>query len=379
MIGGLFRLEIPPDRVYGLDILRALAILFVVYAHGSYLLMRVLPIDLVNVFVLDGVAIFFVLSGFLIGGILIRQFEQRSADASGLAQFWVRRWFRTLPNYYLVLGILASYQVASSDLRLADISSYFLFLQNFASKHPAFFPEAWSISIEEWFYLLIPSTLLLLVVLKLEFRRALLLLIVAVALGSLAWRYWRFSSQDIANVFVWDAQFRKQVVMQMDSLIYGLLFAYLRYYHPDWWPRYRRLLFVFGLLLLLAHKFTMFYQGSYLQEFGLYYSVFSFVLIAVGTASLLPLLSTLQRNAGMAYRFFSTISLISYSMYLLHFSLVQRLLVPWVTAWLPAMTDPWSSLVRYLLYWVLTVALSILLCKYFELPVMRLRDRFSRG
>ena len=220
MIGELFKLEIPANRIYGLDILRAMAILFVVYAHGSYLLRNVLPIDLVNILVLDGVAIFFVLSGYLIGGILIKQFDQGSANPAGLSRFWVRRWFRTLPNYFLVLGILVAYQVSTSDLRLADVGSYFLFLQNFASKHPRFFPEAWSISIEEWFYLLVPSALLLLITLKLQLRRALLVLIAGIALTSIAWRYWRFSSMDVGNIFVWDAQFRKQVVTQMDSLIW---------------------------------------------------------------------------------------------------------------------------------------------------------------
>ena len=121
MIGKLFKLELPTNRVYGLDILRAMAILFVVFAHGSYLLRKVLPIDLVNIFVLDGVAIFFVLSGFLIGGILIRQFDQRRMDGRGLSQFWIRRWFRTLPNYYLVLLILVGYHMATSELALSLI------------------------------------------------------------------------------------------------------------------------------------------------------------------------------------------------------------------------------------------------------------------
>lgn len=378
MIGKLFKLEIPANRIYGLDILRAMAILFVVFAHGSYLLRKVLTIDSINILVLDGVAIFFVLSGYLIGGILIKQFNQGSANPTGLSRFWIRRWFRTLPNYFLVLAILVTYQVSTSDLRLADVGSYFLFLQNFASKHPRFFPEAWSISIEEWFYLLIPTALLLLVTLELELRRALLALITGIVLASIAWRYWRFSSMDVSSIFVWDAQFRKQVVTQMDSLIYGVFCAYLSYYHNPAWQRFRLPLFVLGLVMLAAHRFSMFHQVSYLQQYGLYYSVFSSVLISVGTALLLPLLANLRGDHGLFYRFFSYISLISYSMYLLHFSLVQRILVPWAGSLLPNMPDPWLSVSHYLLYWTITLALSTLLCKYFELPMMRLRERFGR-
>jgi peptidoglycan/LPS O-acetylase OafA/YrhL len=165
----------------------------------------------------------------------------------------------------------------------------------------------------------------------------------------------------------------------MDSLIYGVLFAYLRYYHGALWARHRLGPLLAGLALLAFHKVTMFYQGEYLQQFGLYYSVFSSVLISVGTALLLPWLSALRHGRGLAFRFFSLISLISYSMYLVHFSLVQRILVPWMSSGLGGMAEPYLSIFKYLLFWVLTIGLSILLCKYFELPVMRLRDRFGRA
>jgi peptidoglycan/LPS O-acetylase OafA/YrhL len=59
-------------RLYGLDILRAAAILTVVYAHGYPYLMAYVPRRAYRLFALDGVTMFFVLSGYLIGGILLR-------------------------------------------------------------------------------------------------------------------------------------------------------------------------------------------------------------------------------------------------------------------------------------------------------------------
>ena len=98
-------IEISDKRIYGLDILRALAILFVVVGHGKFLLPTKLYF-LHEAFVFDGVSIFFVLSGFLIGGILIKLLDKSQPAKELLVDFWIRRWFRTLPNYFLVLFIL---------------------------------------------------------------------------------------------------------------------------------------------------------------------------------------------------------------------------------------------------------------------------------
>src|SRR5205085_5698906 len=103
-------------RIYGLDILRAVAILLVIYAHwivhvGS---------EIFNLG--DGVAIFFVLSGFLIGKILFSIINKRFAFRD-LINFWIRRWFRTLPAYFFVVGLV---MIFTHELHL----SYFIFAQN---------------------------------------------------------------------------------------------------------------------------------------------------------------------------------------------------------------------------------------------------------
>jgi peptidoglycan/LPS O-acetylase OafA/YrhL len=95
-------------RIYGLDILRSMAILFVVYYHGYVLISNIGSEDLLVNWVPDGVTIFFVLSGFLIGGIFIRTLQQPFFSFKSLLNFWIKRWFRTLPNYYLVLIIITA-------------------------------------------------------------------------------------------------------------------------------------------------------------------------------------------------------------------------------------------------------------------------------
>ena len=93
------------NRIYGLDILRAFAILFVLYSHAFFLIMDHVNERVYNLLSLDGVTLFFVLSGFLIGGILIRTIENKGFGFKELLNFWTRRWFRTLPNYFLMLMV----------------------------------------------------------------------------------------------------------------------------------------------------------------------------------------------------------------------------------------------------------------------------------
>ena len=89
-----------PTRNFGLDILRAVAIGLVLLAHGltsatAHSKLRV-PLATGAFF---GVELFFVLSGFLIGGILFRSIAEAGVfTPAALRGFWLRRWFRTLPN-----------------------------------------------------------------------------------------------------------------------------------------------------------------------------------------------------------------------------------------------------------------------------------------
>ena len=101
------RFGLAERRIYGLDILRSVAILSVIYDHGYHIVSsRVSQESYWRFFYLDGVTLFFVLSGFLIGGIFIKKVTQPGYDTKQLFNFWIRRWFRTLPNYYLVLVVL---------------------------------------------------------------------------------------------------------------------------------------------------------------------------------------------------------------------------------------------------------------------------------
>src|SRR4051812_29833906 len=111
-------------RIYGLDILRTFAILSVIYEHGYRLLNpSIISWNQYDFFVFDGVSIFFVLSGYLIGQILIKLF-QRDVSRKDIYNFWIRRWCRTLPAYFLVLSILGAWFYCIKAISIKNLIPY---------------------------------------------------------------------------------------------------------------------------------------------------------------------------------------------------------------------------------------------------------------
>jgi peptidoglycan/LPS O-acetylase OafA/YrhL len=369
----LLRIELNPDRIYGLDILRALAILFVVAGHGEQLIPEA-RYKYVNFFLFDGVSIFFVLSGFLIGGILIKILQENSIDSKLIVNFWIKRWFRTLPNYFLVLIVLLSLNLLFIDnFSFHEYKSYFLFSQNLFSAHPDFFREAWSLSVEEWFYLLIPVLLFILIkALKISVNNAILLCVFSIIISITLFRYFRYATSTIEEISVWDKTFRKQVFTRLDSLMYGVIGAYVYYHFADFWNKYRIQFLISGLALFIFMKFNLFD----IRTFGLYSCVFSFSFTSIATLLILPYLSSVKSGKGFVFKLVTYISLISYSMYLINFTIVQKWIlgnIEWSV--LKDLNSYVFLLTRYSIYWLLTVVISILMYKYFEIPFMNLRTK----
>lgn len=138
------------SRLFGLDLLRALAIVGVLASHAGGVFAAWgggrLP-HLVAVSGTFGVTLFFVLSGFLVGGILRRALR----EGGTLGRFLLRRWLRTVPLYWLAIAALASLDPPPHLLR--DVVRYATFTQNLLPPQlDWFFPVSWTLAVEEWFY-----------------------------------------------------------------------------------------------------------------------------------------------------------------------------------------------------------------------------------
>lgn len=375
---GLLKVSLSKNRVFGLDLLRALAILFVVYSHTIQLLIKIWPKKIFTAPVFDGVSIFFVLSGFLIGGILIRILESKEATWPTLVNFWIRRWFRTLPNYFLVFLLLFVLQgLLRGKTTFMEAWQYLFFIQNFDAIHPFFFPEAWSLSVEEWFYILIPVCVFVLRAFKVKTKNSLLITISIVLLFSVAVRYFRFVDIEKVTFNHWDNIFRKQVITRLDSIIFGVIGAWLSHYYSKFWNNRKRFWLVVGIFLMIVHKALIYFRIDLGLNYNLYYTVFSFSLISIATLALLPFLSTYHLKEGRAFRFFTTISLISYSMYLINLSLVQHVFMRALYKIWPLESSTYTPAAYFVVAWSATIVGSIIIYKYFEMPTTRLREKFN--
>jgi peptidoglycan/LPS O-acetylase OafA/YrhL len=364
-----------PDRIFGLDLMRAVAILLVLIAHGGWIFGETGSgaHQLLALMGYLGVEIFFVLSGFLIGRILFRLYTSGDFSAASVMFFLKRRWFRTLPAYYLVLilNILLAYLIG---YQISDLWRYFFFLQNFNAPLLAFFPESWSLSVEEFAYLFLPLMLVFIGKIFSFYSPKILFLLSCLSLMAFAFaakvhyhQHFGFHSMDYWNIAV-----KSVVIFRLDAILMGVLCSWIYSTNLRLWDQSRSL----GLLVAFA-GFGFMTVGLSLwqitpERFPLFWNVFYLPMTSLSIAGLLPALSRWVRAPRLVLVPVTFISLISYSLYLLHYSLVLQGLKYLVD------TDAASPMVGYglvALYFVLTFGFGYLLFRYFEKPMTDLRER----
>ncbi len=381
----LFQFEISENRIFGLDVLRFVAIFMVLLGHSLILVPQEYKKS-VNPFLYDGVAIFFVLSGFLIGGILVKIVNKQSASWAGLLDFWKRRWMRTLPVYLVVLLFLLVYTLIFFPVNFPkEWFRFFIFTQNiFGHYRPGFFAEAWSLSIEEWFYLSVP---LILFVALMVFKSSTKWTILLVSIGLLAaityYRYYLYYSYGISeNPNLYQIKlFKKfltygidyQVIPRLDSIMFGVLAAFIAHYYPLVWNAKWNILLVFvGLYLLYYSKFHM---G---KSYGPFANIWCPTLKSLAVFFMLPFMSNLRKGLGKWTIWISFFSLISYSMYLVNLNVVTIAIIKQTihgnySVGKFVAGEGW--ILDYLLFWIFTISISFVLYQWIEVPFMKLRDK----
>ena len=352
------------NRIFGLDIFRAFAIVLVVIGHGDFILTDTILEGFPYFKMIDGVDIFFVLSGFLIGGIILKKINKADRfKSSDLINFWKRRWLRTLPNYYLILllnYLVVKYGIINQNIEYFNFH-FITFTHNFSSPFSGFFWESWSLSVEEWFYIFTP--LIIFGLLKiLPSKTSFLVSTLIMIAFPLMYRFSIYTPK--IDDFWLDVTFRKTVLCRLDSIGYGLIFAWIFYYYSKFWNKIKIPALILGIGLIIFIVNYNSYPNSFYKQ-TIYFSLVPFTAMLF-----LPISESYKKGTGIIPIAIQHISKISYSMYLINFALVALV----IKSNFPP-TGGINGVFKYLLYWTIVILGSTILFKYFEKPIMDLRDK----
>jgi peptidoglycan/LPS O-acetylase OafA/YrhL len=296
------------DRIPSLDGLRAISIIAVLVSHASFTLNFPhlwWPIDAVL-----GVRIFFVISGFLITWLMLK--EESTTGKMSLPAFYRRRFFRILPVFwcYLIVICLLLYLHVLSFAPIQIIQSL-TFTVGFWKQFPHWVLEhTWSLTVEEHFYLLWPTTF---VFLPTPVKR-LSAVTIALVTGPLI-RAWIYVHPHSSSWMMWT------ILGNGDMIGWGCFAAIMMHYHPDrmlkilkWHPALVR------LAAIVAIHFAQSYCTRVIGSFS--FALSDGVWMSIQAAAIAYLIISLKEvKAGILYRLlnlplFVRIGVLSYSLYI---------------------------------------------------------------
>jgi peptidoglycan/LPS O-acetylase OafA/YrhL len=222
------------QRRPGLDLLRALAIIVVVIYHAGIMGFP-LP-NRVHRWGWIGVDLFFVLSGYLIGGQLLAELARN--ERLNLARFYARRALRIMPAYFLILAIYFLLPTLREYPDMAQPLWKFLFsVQNVALHGGTAFSHAWSLAVEDQFYFALPFLLLVLF-----WRpRAAIVLSCGIVLGGILLRAFLAAQNRLVDGAIAFRGFQAWIYYptwtRLDPLVFGVMIAAIEKFRPQLWHR----------------------------------------------------------------------------------------------------------------------------------------------
>jgi len=365
------------------DVLRGIAIIMVLFRHAlvsSEEAGSLKPVVL-HLYYLSaaGIDLFFVLSGFLIGGLLFN--ELRTTGRIDVRRFLVRRGLRIWPPY---LAFIAFVFVRLSRRRTYTVGSAFkaivpnlLHVQNYLGSPRGI---TWSLAVQEHFYLALP--LLLVLALKGRKRRGAIMAVpVAAAIVVVVCTTLRVLINWTRPYNMWTHV--TPTHLRLDGLFVGVLIAYLYHFHPQSLARLAR----HRAALLLAGA-AMIAPTFFLDEGSVPFTwTLNYTLLYLAYGCILIVFIQSDSGTGVLGRFMATrlavglasIGVFTYSIYLWHYDLGALPVHNYVLA---RLSHRWGELYWVLgtgVYFIVAITAGIAMSKLIELPVVRIRDRLLPG
>jgi peptidoglycan/LPS O-acetylase OafA/YrhL len=365
----------PLRRTAGLDTLRACAIALVFMYHYMVFVSHTPTFGWLSTAGWVGVDLFFVLSGYLIADQLLRGVQNR--QALSLWRFYLRRALRTWPAFWVVLAAYFIFPAAMGGKPPPPLWTFLTFTQNIGLQPGTAFSQAWSLCIEEQFYLVVPLALMAAAALRLRRWQAwcVLAALVACGMGLRAYLWRDYGLEQGGPVRGYMAHIYYASLCRFDEFLPGVAVALLRHGHPAVWQRlmdHGRTVLWLGIAscaALLYGALNFYYiddygYGFFMTAFGYSLLAIAFALLVIGALSPRTLLHR-AHIPGARH-----LALWSYSIYLIHKPvghIAGKLAVQWD---LPGPVTLAATT-------VLSLAVGALLYKLVEQPFMRLRERLA--
>ena len=363
------------NRLHGLDTLRAIAIIIVLIYHYKVVVSSENLFGFMSQLGWTGVDLFFVLSGYLIGNQILSAIANKQ-DFS-LKLFYIRRFLRTLPNYYFVLALYFLFPVALSGTATAPLWSFLTFTQNLDMRAGETFTHSWSLCIEEQFYLIFPLIALLIAHVKRSITLAWTALVGAM-LFAMFMRGFNWYAHGEAAItgqpfmqYIYYPSFTR-----FDELLPGVAIALLKNFHPTAFANILRrgnLLLIVGLACV-GIMFYVFHNYAYIEGYGRTFQVvtfgYSFLAISFG----ILVLAALSHNSilhKIRIPGAASLALWSYAIYLIHKPLFQVLKAPLTENGIDINTSIGVAIIM-----AVSIVCGWMLYQFIETPFMNLRARF---
>lgn len=322
------------DRLIQLDVLRGIAILLVLGRHPAAIPEEArgfVPLaDFCFRFGWTGVDLFFVLSGFLIGGLLFLEIKAR--DHLDVRRFYVRRAFKILPIYVVFLAVAVGLTVTKTGWTLPvsnrglvkAVVVNLLSLQNYL-RTP--WMHTWSLSVEEHFYFVLPLILAFLGVRRAGpgAVRSLPVVPAMTAAAIVSCTVTRLLTFRVGHYDVWKNYFPTH--LRMDGLFFGVFLAYVYHFKPRIMARvagHRLALVVAGLALLAPMTVLKLEESWFVPTLG-------FCWLYLGYGMILLAFVTTPVGEGWAGKVLETrfaralafVGVYSYAIYLFHMDVTR--------------------------------------------------------
>lgn len=341
-------------RSRGLDVLRCIAVILVMLRHYSFG-----PVATQIGWI--GVDLFFVLSGFLVSGLLFQEYIKTQKVNGKL--FLIRRGFKIYPTFWVVLMLNIVYLFYKGQpIEFSRVLTELFFVQNFFDN---ILGISWSLAIEEHFYFLL--TLLAIIAVKKDWlpkKRIVLSFCVFVLLACLSLR---IVVNSLYPFNEWTHLF--PTYLRIDSLMFGVLISW--FYHFE----YRRYLnfindnkYLVFLLIVTGIAFPFFFtvDNSIMNTVGL-----SFLYVSFGGILCFTEKSTLLKS--VFFKPFAYIGKYSYAIYLIHILLGPAVANFFRVHIFATVGVEWINKSIYLLS---NIAGGILLSLFVERPFLNMRDKY---